>query len=285
MKAAFEQLTTGNHSFLIRRFEEKSFSAPYHFHPEYELTFIANGSGKRYVGSHMQDYFPGDLVLLGSNLPHCWKTGDSSGEKSESIVIQFREDCMGEDFFNKPELNGIRNVLYKSHNGIYFNQDKNKTAEKMNAVLKEKNACKKFIYFLDLLHELTLIKDYALLTKENYYEELSLNEKERINKVMAFIVENFREEISLNEAAALINMTPHAFCKYFKKITRKTFIEAVNDYRVDFASKQLIHTNNSISEIGFGSGFNDISNFHRTFKQRTKLSPLGYRKAFVKKII
>ncbi len=100
---------------------------------------------------------------------------------------------------------------------------------------------------------------------------------------MAYIVDNFKNEISLNQAAVLINMTTHAFCKYFKKITRKTFIEAVNEYRVDFAARQLVHTDFAVSQIGFDSGFNDISNFYKTFKQKTKLSPLSYRKTFIKK--
>lgn len=280
MKAAFEALNTGHQSFLARGFKEKKFSAPYHFHPEYELTLIIQGKGKRYVGSNMQDYVQGDLVLLGSNLPHCWKTEINATEKSESIVIQFRENCMGDSFFNSPELNRISNLLKKSMQGIHFISKSEKAKKKMNVLIQEKSSCKKLILFLDILHELTLIKDYAVLNRENYYEELSMNEKERINKVTAFIVEHFQHNISLNEAAALINMTTHAFCKYFKKITRKTFTEAVNDYRIDFASRQLINTNDVVSHIGFNSGFNDISNFYKTFKSRTKLSPLGYRKAF-----
>jgi transcriptional regulator GlxA family with amidase domain len=138
---------------------------------------------------------------------------------------------------------------------------------------------------LEILYELTLIKNFVLLNKETSYKELSPDEKERIHTVMAYIVENFQKDISLNDAAASISMTTHAFCKYFKKVTRKTFIEAVNDYRIDFATKQLVHTDESITGIGFNSGFNDISNFYKTFRQRTHLSPLGYRKAFIKKII
>ena len=284
MKASFESLDTGNRSFLVRRFSEKSFSAPYHFHPEYELTLILKGSGKRYVGTHMQAYFPGDLVLLGSNLPHCWKSENGTNENSVSVVVQFRGDCMGIDFFSKPEMRRIDNLLHKSSNGIFFSGDTNILQQKMLGVLYDKSDCKKFILLLDLLHELTLAKKYSVLNKENYYEELSSDEKERLNKVMAYIVDNFQKEISLDKAAALINMTTHAFCKYFKKVTRKTFIEAVNDYRVDFAARQLVHTNMAVSQIGFDSGFNDISNFYKTFRQRTKLSPLGYRKAFVKKL-
>jgi AraC-like DNA-binding protein len=285
MKAAFEALLTGEQSFLVRRFEEKSFSAPFHFHPEFELTLIVQGSGKRYIGAHMQDYSPGDLILLGSNLPHCWKTESGATKKSESIVIQFRKNFLGETFFDAPELNRICSVLLKSSHGIHFTSKTEKVKHKMEALSSEKNNSRKLILLLEILYELTLIKNFVLLNKETSYKKLSPDEKERINTVMAYIVENFQKEISLNEAAASINMTTHAFCKYFKKVTRKTFIEAVNDYRIDFATKQLVHTDKSVTVIGFNSGFNDISNFYKTFRRRTHLSPLGYRKAFIKKII
>lgn len=282
MKATFEALNTGSQSFLVRRFEEKRFSAPFHFHPEYELTLIVYGFGKRYVGANMQDYASGDLVLLGSNLPHCWKTEKPTSKKSESIVIQFRKDCFGETFFDAPELNRINQLLIKSSHGIHFKSKTEKVKQQMEILSSEKNSCRKMILLLEVLYELTLIKNYSLLSKETSYKELSPGEKERINIVMAYIVENFQKEISLNKAAALINMSTHAFCKYFKKITRKTFIEAVNDYRIDFATKQLVHTDEAITSIGFNSGFNDISNFYKTFRQRTHHSPLSYRKAFIK---
>jgi len=102
-----------------------------------------------------------------------------------------------------------------------------------------------------------------------------------MNAVTAYIVENFREKISLNKAAKTANMTPQAFCKYFKRISRKTFIEVVTDYRIDFAMQELVHTNKPITQIGFESGFNDISNFYKTFKERRQLSPLAYRNMFV----
>ena len=133
---------------------------------------------------------------------------------------------------------------------------------------------------LSLLHELAALNDYRVLDKKNQYPLLPLIEKERMNTAMAYIVENFQHTISLTTVAAATNMTPEAFCKYFKKLTRKTFIEVVNDYRIDFALGQLVNTDKPISQIGFDSGFNDISNFYRTFKERTRLSPLGYRKAY-----
>jgi len=287
MKASFESLnSTGSNSFLVRKFEEKSFSAPYHFHPEYELTLITEGYGKRYVGTNMQDYFPGDLVLLGSNLPHCWKTEEKAGILySGSVVIQFKHDFMGIDFFDKPEMKLIQQLLNNSKHGIQFTGNTEQIQETIAELPDENNSFNKFLRTLNVLHQLALHSEFVLLDQQNAYPDLSLTERERINAVIAYIVENFQNNISLTDVAATANMTAPAFCKYFKKISRKTFIEAVTDYRIDFALKQLVHTEKSIAQIGFESGFNDISNFHKTFKARMRLSPLNYRNTFMKKLI
>lgn len=285
MKPAFESVNThDNSSFVVRKFTGKNFSSPYHFHPEFELTLILNGSGKRYVGTHMQDYFPGDLVLLGPNVPHCWKTGDANKKESASIVLHFQNDFMGKDFFHKPEMNLIHQLLSNSNHGLHFTGDVLPVKIKMISLLNEKNSYKKFIMMLEVLHSLASEHTYTMLHKQNNYSAMPMAHKERMNNVIAYIVDNFKENISLSEAALKANMTVQAFCKYFKKLTRKTFTESVNDYRVDFAVRQLIHTDKSISQICFESGFNDVSNFHKTFKQRIKISPLNYRNTYVRKL-
>ena len=152
MKASFESLnSTGSNSFLVRKFEEQRFSAPYHFHPEYELTLITEGFGKRYVGTNMQDYFPGDLVLLGSNLPHCWKTEEKAGIlNSESIVIQFKHDFMGADFFDKPEMKLIQQLLNNSKRGIQFTNDTASLKESIAELPNENNSFNKFLKTLKI---------------------------------------------------------------------------------------------------------------------------------------
>ena len=282
MKPAFESLpATNRSSFTVRKFEEKRFSAPYHVHPEYELTLITSGNGKRYVGSNMSSFYPDDLVLLGKNLPHCWKTElTNKKEKSGSIVIQFREDFLGADFFNKPELNRIVQLLRRSEAGIQFKGKTEFVKQNLQLLWQEKNAFKKLHLFLDILHQLSKMRDYILLNKQSVHTSFSFVEQERIHAAAAYIVEHFQSSVSLSEVAALANMTPHSFCKYFKKITRKTFMEVVSDYRIDYAINKLINTDHSISEIGYSSGFGDISNFHKTFKTRMNQSPLQYRNQY-----
>ncbi|MEO6233330.1 MAG: AraC family transcriptional regulator [Ferruginibacter sp.] len=285
MKPAFENINAGNASFLVRKFEEKNFAAPYHFHPEYELTLILEGTGKRYVGTNMNDYYPNDLVLLGANLPHCWKTEISANDgMSGSIVIQFLTDFMGNDFLQKPELNHILQLLNRSMHGIHFTGNTNLCKQKMIALTNEQSSFRRLVLTLEILEELAVMEQYTLLNNQPVYTGLPQVEKERMNAVIAYIVENFQDKVTLQHAAATANMTPHAFCKYFKKINRKTFIEAVIDYRIEYAIKELVNTDKPVEQIGFDSGFNDISNFYKTFKDRIKMSPLNYRNSFMKQL-
>ena len=286
MKASLESLNASSlNSFLVRGFEEKQFSAPYHLHPELELTLILSGSGKRYVGSKMNDFYPGDFVLLGPNLPHCWKTeGEKNAEKSSSIVVQFKKDFLGDSFFEKPEMMPVVQLLNKSDGGIKFTGDTTFYKNKMQGLFDEQNSFKRVILLLDILHQLSLSKKKELIEKKKSNTVISVGEQQRLHWVMAYIVEHFKEEVSLSKAAAIASMTSPAFCKYFKKITRKTFIETVTDYRIDYAAQQLINTSHSISQIGFDSGFNDLSHFHKTFKARMQLSPLCYRNIFLQRI-
>lgn len=284
MKAAFEPLSPVNgNSFLVRRFSEKAFSAPYHYHPEFELTLILKGEGKRYVGNNLSPYKEGDLVLLGSNLPHCWKSENIKKAKinASSIVIQFTGDFLGAEFLSKAEMTGIQKLLETSKHGIQFISKI--AAEIKNDLLvleAETIPFRKMIILLEILHKLSSSKQYVLLDKQHKPLIYSASEHKKINAVIAYIVEHFREKIILEKAAKIAGMTNTSFCKYFKRQTRKTFIETVVDYRINYAAQQLVTTDKAISEIAYESGFGDVSHFYKTFHSKKKLSPLHYRKKF-----
>ena len=137
---------------------------------------------------------------------------------------------------------------------------------------------------LDILQRLAVSNEYVLLDQNHSIAERSLAEQERINPVYAYLVENFRQHVSLDAAAGIANMTPNAFCKYFKKITRKTFMETIIEYRVNYATQQLVQTDKPISEISYDSGFGDVSHFYKMFKVKMHLSPLNYRKKFMREL-
>ena len=281
-KALLEALPPSeNVSFLTRRFGPEGFTAPFHFHPEYEITYILEGNGKRYVGSNMNGFDRDDLVMIGANLPHCWKLSENNNTGASSVVIKFTKDFVGKGFFKVPEMSTILSLLDKSSAGIYFKgKGVLSVKEKMLALSKERNRFRSFLLLLEVLELLSGIKSKKTLNNKQSLKVHENQDNQKVNKVFAYIVDNFQEEVTLSEAAATINMTPNAFCKYFKKVTRKTFMETVIDYRINFATQQLIETEKSISDICYESGFNDISHFYKTFVSRMDLSPLNYRKQF-----
>jgi AraC-like DNA-binding protein len=286
IKASYEILQPASgHSFLIRRFGKTAFDAPYHFHDEYELTYIIHGQGKRYVGSHMENFVSGDLVLLGACLPHCWKLDPATEDQEEAsaIVVQFSGNFLGDDFINKDEMIAIRKLLQHSACGIRFSGVTRSAVDRtMLNLPDEKNNFKMLIVLLEMLQRLAVSNEYALLDQQRSVAEQSRAEQERINPVFAYLVENFRGEISLDEASGIAHMTPNAFCKYFKKVTRKTFMETVIEYRLNYATQQLVQTDKPVSEISFESGFGDVSHFYKMFKHKMNQSPLNYRKNFLR---
>src|SRR5690606_34775031 len=278
-KAKPEILQNGlQESFLIRTFGHEAFLAPYHYHPEYELTYIIRGKGKRYVGNRLDDFGDGDFVLIGPNQPHCWKL-DQPDTKASAVVIQFTHDFLGADFFEKPEFSPINALLKESQAGLSFPQPKEMT--KYILRLRKSEGVERILHLLELL---------KLLTEQNYKaidigalenNSDSNTDSNRINVIMAYIVENFKNDISLDDVANVANLTLNAFCKYFKKLTRKTFVEMLVQYRMNYAVQQLLHTDDPISAIALASGFNDMSYFYKTFRSKMGMSPLAYRKEFM----
>jgi AraC-like DNA-binding protein len=288
IKASYEVLQPSNsQSFLVRKFDKLAFDAPYHFHEEYELTCIIRGGGKRYVGSHMEDFVSGDVVLLGPNLPHCWKLegGDILPADASAIVIQFNDAFLGDDFFNKFELHQIKQLFQKSGCGVSFHSDTQLAVKELLLnLVEEKSNFRILIGLLEVLQRMASSDEYILLDQHRITAERSLAERERINPVFAYLVENFRKQVSLDAAASIANMTTNAFCKYFKKVTRKTFMETIIEYRLNYAIQQLVQTDKPISEISYESGFGDVSHFYKMFKAKMHMSPLNYRKRFMHNI-
>jgi AraC-like DNA-binding protein/quercetin dioxygenase-like cupin family protein len=278
LKASIEVVQpTAGHSFLVKTFDESGFKAPFHFHPEYELTYIVSGAGKRYIGSHMAGFQAGDLALLGPDLPHCWKLEPTESEAT-SIVIQFAGDCLGAGFFSSRELSAVSRLLESSHCGIHFPQPT--VIPRMLSIAEEKSDFRRLISLLEILHELASANAFVPLDTRGITAGLTPSERERIHPIFAWLVENFRGAVTLEKAASIAGMSPNAFCRYFKKITRITFMDMVIQHRLDYATRQLIQTNDPISSICFDSGFGDISHFYKVFRSHMNVSPLHYRKKF-----
>lgn len=283
MKASFKQLGSAtDNSFLFGQFSYPYFDVQYHFHPEIELTLILKSEGKRFVGNHVSDFEEGDLVLLGPNVPHCWKNeGIGSENSSRSIVMQFKEDFLGEQFFNNPETLPIRTLLAKSKSGILIKgKTRDRVAREMIFLLTVP-PFQKLLGLLDLLNTIAISKDYEVIDNQPDKYDLSAIDLDRINKVYAYVIENYTQEVHLETAAHLANMTETAFCRYFKKITKKTFLDLVTEFRIKHACNLLTTTDKQVAEVCFESGFGNISHFNKQFKSLMNESPLNYRKMFL----
>lgn len=269
---------TFGHSYTYQKFDAaKSNSNTYwHYHPEIELVYVNGGAGKRQIGSHVSYYSDGELILVGSNLPHCGFTDKLTGNESET-VIQMKQDFLGNDFFNIPEMKKIQDLFEIAKGGIAFSERiKKKIGDKME-VLEYQTDFQRLLSILNILNELANSKEFKILNAEGFAIETEVKDNNRINIVFNHVKSNFKEEITLEEIANMVSMTIPSFCRYFKKITNKTFIQFVNEYRLVHASKLLAEQPLSITEVCFESGFNNFSHFNKSFKAFTGQNPSQYR--------
>jgi len=253
--------------------EKKPF---WHFHPEIELVYVNKGKGKRHIGSHLSYFNNSQLLLIGSNLPHNGFTDRLTVNGSETIV-QFRPEFLGELFFNVPEMEGISDLFERAKNGILFGvKTKKKIGQKIEK-LSEKEGFKKILVLLDILHGLAKSEDYTILNADGFAFEAEPQDSAKIDVIFKHINQNFQEHISLDEIANKVSMTTPAFCRYFKKVTGKTFTKLVNEYRIVHATKLLSESQMSITDISFECGFNNFSHFNKLFKEFTGKSASKYR--------
>lgn len=278
-KPAFEAIAPDfGHSFTYQKFDENRINKNnvWHYHPEIELVYVNGGSGKRQIGSHVSYYTEGDLILIGSNLPHCGFTDSLTGNKSETVV-QMKVDFLGNDFFDIPEMKNIQGLFDMAKGGIaFFGKTKRKIGEKIE-ILEYQTDFKRLLSILNILNELGSSKEFKVLNAEGFSLETDVKDNDRINLVFNHVKTNFKEEITLEEIADIVSMTVPSFCRYFKKITNKTFTQFVNEYRLVHASKLLAEKPMSITEVCFESGFNNFSHFNKSFKAFTGQNPSEYR--------
>lgn len=276
MKATFEQLGEDiQSSFLYRRFHLPRFDAPFHYHPELELTLIEQSYGRRFIGSRIDDFEAGDLVLLGENVPHCWLNAEEVVE-ARSIVIQFKWDFAGNLFWQMPEMHAIQQLCQKAQAGVLIKgKTRDIVMEKMQ--MEELSVFQKLLRLLEILQTIALSTETTLIDTEFSSLDFSNSDNERFQKIYAYLIENYRNDIELNTIAAIAHLTPTAFCRYFKKMTRKTLLEVVTEFRIKHACQLLRSTTKPVNEICFESGFGNVSHFHKEFKRLLGFSPGKYR--------
>lgn len=257
------------------------FTTPWHFHPEIELIWIIESSGRRFVGNSIETFAAGDLVLIGPNVPHLWlNDADRSRWKlARAIVIKFHPGFLGPDFFSKPELLQLQRLLQESLRGLVFTGPAAKKITQAMQALPAKEGMDALLKLLFILHRLSAAPRRPL-TSAGYAPSLNPEMEARVGKVYTFLMKRFREPLTLPQIARQAAMTPAAFSRFFKRVSRHNISVFLNDLRIDYASRELLQARRSITEIAFDSGFATLSSFNRRFRERRGCSPKAYQKTF-----
>lgn len=268
-----------NASIFVRAFEDpdQNIYKFWHYHREMEIIYVNKGSGKKYVGSHFSYFSGGELIMIGPFLPH-YSFIDPQIPGQIKYSIQMREGFPGVSMLMFPEMQPIKKLLERAVFGISFEgKVKIKVGKKIERLMQYK-ALDQFVHFLDILKDLAFAEDYKILNSGAFQVEIIPQDYERLQDIFNFVRENFKRQISLDEVADKASMTSPSFARYFKKVTGKTFTHLVNEYRLVHASKLLVETSSSITDICFESGFNNFSHFNKQFKEYAGKSPSEYRK-------
>ena len=279
MKAILEDIKSnqGTSSFYAFRYQVPYFQFKWHYHPEFELTYIVKGNGYRIVGNTYEPFADGDLVLLGSNLPHTWSGKADGDSDSDAIVIQFSNEFIS-PFLELNESKLIKKMLENASRGIRFEYDEKLISKIVD--LTETQGVDRIINLISILDQLS--KNQSILIAPNtFHNVVSRKSEVRINKVCLFIQHNFQNKIYLKEVAALIYLTESNFCKFFKKATGKTYSDYLNEIRINEASRLLIQTDKTISQISYECGFETLSYFNRVFLNKMHMPPSKYRKIYL----
>jgi AraC-like DNA-binding protein len=279
IKPEFEKIEPPFGSSLVyKRFSKhvENVKPFWHYHPELEIVYVNGGSGRRQIANHVSYYRNGDLIFIGSNLPHCGLTEKLTNNKRET-VIQMSPDLLNKAFFDIPEMSFMNGLLERAKRGLVFHGESKRSIGQLIEDMNDMNYFDRIVAMLNVFKAMDEAENYTLLNVEDFSMETSTKESEKINIIFNYVKENYTKSISLEDIAEVASMTVPAFCRYFKKMTRKTFTEFVNEYRIAHAAKLLHEKQMSISEVCYDSGFNNISHFNKLFKAFFGKTPSVYR--------
>lgn len=283
MKAVlFKNPTKETSSFHTQEDFQNHFYDTLHYHPEIQITFIAESEGTLFCGDKIDRFQKGDIYLFGENLPHVFRNDSeyyqgNSHLKAHSHSIYFNINCFGEGFFNAAEMHHILDLLKTSTRGIKISSET--ISAKLFEQIHKIEGVGKVLSLLRLLHKISETKHLIILSNEGFSTPQKESHNLRINKAFDYIINNFSHQIKLDEVAEMVHMSPPAFSRFFKQRTRKTFTRFINEVRTGNACKLIQKGEMGISEIAYSCGFNNLSNFNRQFKKITTFTPKEYQKA------
>jgi AraC-like DNA-binding protein len=273
-------------SFRLKYSKITCLDSPWHFHDDFELFYIIRGHGKRFVGDNISGFTDHDMVFMASRLPHLWKNPDEyylpgkTEENIEAICLQFLENAFGEGFFDIPEMSAVKRLMQLAQHGILIKGDAcRQIASLLNEMLIA-SPIKKFTMFIRVLDIISTSSETELIATKAFTNSYYHPAQERMQKVFQYISKNFRTDITLQSVAGQAGMSIAGFCRHFRQTTLKSFVEYLNEIKVNYACSLLKEDALSVTQICYESGFKNLSYFNRVFKSKVKLTPSEYRKSF-----
>ncbi|MEI6339048.1 MAG: AraC family transcriptional regulator [Verrucomicrobiota bacterium] len=282
MKANLEPLLhPPDGSMVSKRVRLPSFNHPYHFHPEIEITFIAESNGTRVVGDHIGSFQPGELYLLGANLPHVFRSTVPPERRAEAEVLHFLRGPKPGFLESLPEMKAFAQLLARSKAGLLFDQQTSAQGGRLLRRIRQRNGARRLAAFFELAGTLLEAPEPRVLASAGgSISSRQTTGSERIHRVCNVILKKFTEDLSHREMAKLAHMAPASFSRLFLRTTRKTFTQFVTEVRLGHACRLLRESDNTIADIAFASGFSNLAHFNRQFRHYHHSSPREYRAAF-----
>lgn len=274
-------------SFSIRQDVVPYFYNHWHYHPEVEIVHVQEGTGMLLVGDGVSNYRENDLIVIGANAPHFFRSDDAYFEQgtpllSQSTVIHFNPDFLGQTFLEMSEMKNVTDFLNKARKGFLIRAESGNEAKELIATMLQETGLQRVILLLKVLNHLTRVESILELSKSEYTSSLDEVNTKRIDQIYSFSLNNFTREITLDEVSEVANISKNSFCRYFKTHTRKTYFQFLLELRIGHACKLLAEEHLSISQVAFESGFNNLSHFNRSFKTIMTMKPQSYQKLYRK---
>ena len=284
-------LVSPESSFTCRSFDLTHFPFAWHVHPEIELTLITEGRGRRFVGDHIGQFEAGDLVLLGSQLPHTWYSQPGGGCRARSLVVQFQVDFLGEAFHASPEMRGIRQLLRRAERGLKLGGKAGHRIGQRLLAMEELSGMARLIALLEVLSQVASMRRVETLASRGFRDQLRVDgrgergplredDRRRIDIACELMNRRFAEPIRQTQVARAVSMSPGAFSRFFRRSTGHSFSGYLHELRVGAACRLLIETDRPITAVCHESGFENLSNFNRVFRRLKGVTPREFRQAY-----
>ena len=286
MKPSFRKIPENTQSsFKIWHQKQSYFGLDWHYHPELELHYLIQGKGIRFIGDNVSQFDEGELILLGQNLPHFWKSNEEYFQQKnlvcEAIVIHFLPDVFGRDFLLLPETFVINKLYERARKGLLISGEaKKKIILLMQKALTAQNL-ERCIVLLEIIDILASTSEFNHIASFNAFFQTQGSDTLRLNEIYSYTLNNFNNNISLDEIASIANLSVTSFCRYFKIITKKTYKDFLGEIRISHACRLIMEDKMNLEMICFQCGFNNVSNFYRQFKKIEGLTPLDYKRKFI----